>query len=95
MTGQIVEGRDQTQGLDVETDFCVVGSGAGGGACAMKLAETGFEVAILEEGPNIPKGKATAARATCGRRYESASSSCTASSTRRVRAASRPTADFR
>ena len=57
MTGQIVQGRDQTQDLDVETDFCVVGSGAGGGACALKLAEAGFEVTILEEGPNIPKGQ--------------------------------------
>ena len=36
-------------------DFCVIGSGAAGGVCALKLAEAGFDVIVLEEGPNIPK----------------------------------------
>jgi choline dehydrogenase-like flavoprotein len=57
VAGKIIEGR--TLGADEWTlmpDFCVVGSGAAGGVCALKLAEAGFDVIVLEEGPNIPKG---------------------------------------
>ena len=58
MAGKIIEGR--TMGTDEWTfmpDFCVVGSGAAGGVCALKLAEAGFDVFVLGEGPNIPKGQ--------------------------------------
>ena len=61
MAGKIIEGR--TLGTDEWTlmpDFCVVGSGAAGGVCALKLAEAGFDVIVLEEGPNIPKGEGPA-----------------------------------
>ena len=56
MAGKIVEGRTLTDEWTLMPDFCVVGSGAAGGVCALKLAEAGFDVIVLEEGPNIPKG---------------------------------------
>lgn len=57
MPGMIVEGRDQRENRAVAPDFCVIGSGAGGGVCALKLAEAGFNVVVLEEGPNVPRGQ--------------------------------------
>ena len=36
--------------LDKEYDFIVVGSGAGGGPVAVRLAEAGYSVLILEAG---------------------------------------------
>ena len=36
--------------LDDEVDFCIVGTGAGGGTLACKLAEYGFSVVALEAG---------------------------------------------
>lgn len=55
--GSITEGRHVQGDQTIETDFCVVGSGAGGGVCALKLAEAGFDVLVLEEGPHIPRGE--------------------------------------
>lgn len=42
--------------VPVEADVVVVGSGAGGATTAALLAEAGFSVVILEEGPWIPQG---------------------------------------
>ena len=39
--GKIVEGRTLTGEWTLEPDFCVVGSGAGGGVCALKLLNPG------------------------------------------------------
>ena len=36
---------------DEEVDFAIVGSGAGGGTLAMRLAEKGFSVVCLDAGP--------------------------------------------
>ena len=55
MAGKIVEGRNVADDRTLTPDFCVIGSGAGGGVCALKLAEAGFDVLVLEEGPNIPE----------------------------------------
>jgi len=55
MAGEIVEGRRVTTDQTLTPDFCIIGSGAAGGVCALKLAEAGFDVLVLEEGPNIPK----------------------------------------
>ena len=55
MAGTIVEGRNVTNDRTLTPDFCIIGSGAGGGVCALKLAEAGFNVLVLEEGPNIPE----------------------------------------
>lgn len=60
MGGAIVEGRQVTQDRTLTPDFCIIGSGAAGGVCALKLAEAGFDVLVLEEGPNIPKEKGPA-----------------------------------
>ena len=58
MPDQIVAGReieeDLTGGKRLRPDFCIIGSGAGGGVCALILAQAGFDVLVLEEGPNIP-----------------------------------------
>ena len=61
MPDQIVAGReieeDLTGGKRLRPDFCIIGSGAGGGVCALILAQAGFDVLVLEEGPNIPRGR--------------------------------------
>ena len=61
MPNQIVAGceveEDLTSGKRLKPDFCIIGSGAGGGVCALILARAGFDVLVLEEGPNIPRGR--------------------------------------
>jgi choline dehydrogenase-like flavoprotein len=60
MAGTIVEGRNVAENRTLTPDFCIIGSGAAGGVCALKLTEAGFDVLVLEEGPNIPKEKGPA-----------------------------------
>ncbi|MBI5366576.1 MAG: GMC family oxidoreductase [Planctomycetes bacterium] len=46
--------------LDLESDVCVVGSGAGGACIASELAEGGLAVVLLEEGGHYPTSHFTA-----------------------------------
>ncbi len=57
MPGTIVEGHTLNEDRTLAPEFCIIGSGAAGGVCALKLSEAGFDVVVLEEGPNIPKGQ--------------------------------------
>ncbi len=41
-------------GIAVDADVIIVGSGAGGGAAARTLADAGLSVLVLEEGPYLP-----------------------------------------
>jgi len=44
MSGTIVEGRHVGENRTLTPEFCIIGSGAAGGVCALKLAEAGFDV---------------------------------------------------
>lgn len=50
-TGAVVDGATLTRDVDEEVDFVVVGSGAAGSVAAHTLAQAGWSVAIVEEGP--------------------------------------------
>ena len=43
-------------GPHLEAEVLVVGSGAGGATTAAVLAEAGFDVLVLEEGPDVRQG---------------------------------------
>ncbi len=47
---QVTNGRDARAPLDLECEVVVVGTGAGGAACAYELASRGRAVVLLEEG---------------------------------------------
>jgi len=49
-TGQVTDGREIRADLDLECEVVVVGTGAGGAACAYELARRGRAVLMLEEG---------------------------------------------
>ena len=50
----IHSGKDIPEDLTIDCDVVVVGSGAAGSVVAAELAETGLQVVVLEEGPNVP-----------------------------------------
>jgi choline dehydrogenase-like flavoprotein len=50
-TGAVVDGATLARDVDEEVDFVVVGSGAAGSVAAHTLAQAGWSVAIVEEGP--------------------------------------------
>ena len=51
--GAVTDGTRVTQDLEDAADFVVVGSGAAGATSALYLAEAGYSVIILEDGPWI------------------------------------------
>lgn len=52
-------GLEVADGFTVRTQVCVIGSGAGGGVAAGRLAEAGRDVVVLEEGPHVPGARMT------------------------------------
>ncbi|MBI2058605.1 MAG: GMC family oxidoreductase [Nitrospirae bacterium] len=51
----IVTGRDITRDLRLETEICVIGSGAGGAVIGKELREAGRDVIVLEEGGHFTR----------------------------------------
>ena len=51
--GEVIRGRDAVRGLVLDCDVVVIGSGAGGATVALRAAEAGRSVVIVEEGPYI------------------------------------------
>jgi choline dehydrogenase-like flavoprotein len=47
---QVTDGRDASEDLELECEVVVVGTGAGGAACAYELASRGRAVLMIEEG---------------------------------------------
>ncbi len=50
----VQSGRDHTERLELSCDVVVVGSGASGAVVACTMAEAGYDVLVLEEGPFVP-----------------------------------------
>jgi choline dehydrogenase-like flavoprotein len=49
-TRQVIDGRHVAEDLDLECEVVVIGTGAGGAACAYELASRGRAVVLIEEG---------------------------------------------
>lgn len=59
---KVLRGRDCVEPLVLDADVVVIGSGAGGAVIATELAEAGFSVVVVEEGPFVSieaQGKTT------------------------------------
>lgn len=56
--GRFVSAADLAE-TDLQCDVVVVGSGAGGAVVAAELAEAGWDVVALEEGPHVPTDRFT------------------------------------
>ena len=54
---QVTDGREATEDMDLECEVVVIGTGAGGAACAYELAARGRAVLMLEEGDFHRRGK--------------------------------------
>ncbi|RMF14821.1 MAG: GMC family oxidoreductase [Candidatus Dadabacteria bacterium] len=50
LSDRITVGTTQTTDLDITTQDCIIGSGCGGATLALRLAEAGRDVVILEQG---------------------------------------------
>lgn len=55
----IVDTATITGDVTVETDVCIIGSGAGGAVAASRMAAAGLRVVVLEEGPYRHSGQFT------------------------------------
>lgn len=62
MRGGYHSARDHQGDLTLSCDVVVVGSGAGGAVVATELAESGWDVVVLEEGPLVPPDRYGAMR---------------------------------
>ncbi|MEO7109918.1 MAG: GMC family oxidoreductase [Polyangiaceae bacterium] len=67
-TQQIIDGNEASEDLDLECDVVVIGSGAGGAACAYELASRGRAVVLLEEGDFHRRSSFTARPAEMSRK---------------------------
>ncbi len=47
----IIDGSKVFSNQQLDVDYCIIGSGAGGAFAASLLSEKGYRVAIVEEGP--------------------------------------------
>ena len=88
MAGIIVAGRNVAENRTLTPDFCIIGSGAAGGVCALKLTEAGFDVLVIEEGPDVPeeKGSAPGQDEKCSTSAKPICTSCCISKARHVSA---------
>jgi choline dehydrogenase-like flavoprotein len=57
--GEVIHASAASADLELDAQVCIVGSGAGGGVLAMRLAQAGVRVVMLEAGPYVLKDEFT------------------------------------